>query len=1151
MSFVPIPCPPGSAGGGGHDEEQLLLCDVLNGDVVGTALAVYEYDEQGNPVGAPTFVIPGTNDPYVVQGVLQPCPEGSVAEFVLCDIQPDGSSTQFVRKMIQSPTGQVLEVHDLTMDGAVYAVSPSGIVGLCDPYSTCTPTADQDLAGDCGPGESPTQSIISADKTHPLSNSVYVDDSAADGLCGGTWDNPAAALPAGFPVDETFRNATYDQPGPVTQGTAPYPQLTAGAPINDGAGAGWLRVSDINSGTNGIWQVPTPFSTAQGMTAGITLASHDGTIPGGDGAAFVFTDGSVAPQSIPIGGFGNLGLNNWDGGYVAVVLDEYGQSCTCDHTPHGTVSPNPGPCGFCSNTISIQLAGAARQSASCSCCTIVQQSLNPKAINQTTRAQPLRLITSIIEEGGQTYVSASIDWNDGNGPQVYFDRVNVTACAGPPPANLRMAAFGGSGGAYRAIKEFRDAEARPAGESHWRAFPIVHDPIPACTTLVNISGSVDITFNSDTQTSGNGDPEAYFWLVDESTGTVIKRAEKSSIPAQVGTPTTLKWTASVTPAQLANLMVYVGSESRDQSGEYDTLWENLKIDVSGTGCPAPQRRTLEISARCPIPVVMAASEGSGGGTTVVNTPSTFEDTEICMEINGVNQSGFRREIHAPDGTITVTFIGADGLPQTPTTWFPGSCTVRDPEIEILCDDNGEFIRVFTFDENGNIVGTDDFTTLGAPYVPVGTPHTCGLGVAVSTRCFFDNSGIPFTRAYIFTNAALPTTFVDFDASGVAFVPAAGPLFPCDARIIDDREQITLCDDNGPFIRVYGYNQNQFGTAPISVDDYDLNGAVYAPVGVVHECPVSVTTTTEFDIEEEILCDNNGPFIRRYTFNGNTGVLASTADFTLAGAVYVPVGTVGVCDATSAATADVEYICMRDNTGARFYRGWVFTDTSGVPTSVGNFLVDGTPYVPVPPLVTCDSAIDQDAEGFILCDDNGPFVRRHRYSVNDGTFLGSADFTLAGAAYVPVGTVGVCAGNQLVEEVLCDDNGGFLRRFLVDVDSGAIISTTDLLLNGTTPYVTVGTVRYCFEQKSVRSQHFEVTNATPWTPALITGTATSVSVVVLNGQASITDFNGTVINNLGPGFSVTWENENEFSLSPPLNVSVSAGGRVYVAWTERV
>lgn len=75
--FQPLPCA-SSGAGGGADVEQLLLCDLdAEGNLLGTALAVYEYDAAGNPVGAPTFVNPTTGAPYVPQGTLQPCPDAA------------------------------------------------------------------------------------------------------------------------------------------------------------------------------------------------------------------------------------------------------------------------------------------------------------------------------------------------------------------------------------------------------------------------------------------------------------------------------------------------------------------------------------------------------------------------------------------------------------------------------------------------------------------------------------------------------------------------------------------------------------------------------------------------------------------------------------------------------------------------------------------------------------------------------------------------------------------------------------------------------------------------------------------------------------------------------------------------------------------
>ncbi|MFD9903919.1 hypothetical protein [Streptomyces sp. NPDC059063] len=1095
--FQPLPCGSGD-GGDSADVEGTLVCDVdAEGNVIGVALVEAVYDDTGTRTGTRLVsVTDGTE--YVPQGTVQPCQEGCCPEpVVLCDVQEDGSAVQFLRTYTGQADGGVLATDQL-LDGSVYA--PTGTVGSCDPYSSCTPSNDQDLNAECGPGESPDQGVIAEDPAHPLANAVFVDDSSADPLCGGSWDRPASALSAPFPVNESFRNTTFDQPGPVLQGTAPYPDLTADV---DGAGAGWLQVSDINSGTNGLWQVPSPFPTSQGMNAAITWASHDGTTPGGDGMAFVFTDGSVAPQGIPVGGFGNLGLQNWQGGYVAVVVDEYGQTCTCSHAAQGTIDPNPGPCGFCTNTISIQLAGTARQSASCACCTVASMPLAPKALNQTTRFSPARILVSIIEEGGQTFVSASIDWNDGNGPVQYFDRVNVTACAGPPPATLRMASYGGSGGSYRAIKEFRDATARPAGVSNWRAFPFTTDAIPECTTLVNVRACIDVTFNSDTQTAGNSDPEAYLLLVDTQTNTVLDRAVQSSIPAQVGTPHNLCVEEAVPPEKVPFLRVYVGAESRDQNGEYDQLWENLEITAVGTGCAAQPRRTLEISARCPVPVTIVggSADGGGGGTTVVNTPATFEDAPVCMTIGGETVPGFRREVRSPDGTIDVSFLGVDGLPVTPESWTAGGCSARDTEIVELCDLQLSgvaipYLRVFTYDENGEVIGVENQDADGNPYMPTGTTTICDLvTITEEVLCDEGNGGQPFLRSY---------------------VRAGGIL--------------------------------------VSVQDQELDAVTpYVPVGPVGACGGSAGSVAEF-----VLCDVNAgvatPFIRKLIQDAD-GAVTATVNLTLAGAPYTPTGTVGVCSPTGGRDEEILVLCdSASPTPNRFLRRYNYDAATGALIGIVNTTLDGsTAFAPVGAVGVCAQTVQSDTDFVeeVLCDGNGTaFIRLFRFNSATGTLISTTNTTLAGAAFSPVGTVGICSDccPTVIGEGCTNTGSGFYTAIrspsgsitLIDSVSGAAVTAANIVTCPSDDVV-----------KTLTAQARTLTNATPWTPGGdVTGTLTSLTVTGTSGLWDLVDANGTALTGLPAGLSLTWNADDDNTLTGPTSVTPQPGSTVVAHWTQR-
>lgn len=1158
MPIEPQPCGAGGDAAPGMDVEGTLLCDVdALGNVVGVALVEAVYDEATGARTGTRLVNPIDGTPYVAVGTVQPCREGCCPEpVVLCDVQDDGSAVQFVRTYTGQEDGGV-QVTDQLLDGTVYA--PTGTVGACDTYSQCTPSPNIDLNADCGPGEPVTQQVLLDDTSHPLSNSVFNDDASADPLCGGQWDRPGDELAAPFPVNESFRNTTFDEPGPVLQGTAPYPDLTADV---DGAGNGWLQVADINSGTNGIWQVPTPFPTSDGMNAAITFASHDGTVPGGDGMAFVFTDGSVPAQGIQIGGFGNLGLQNWQGGYVAIVLDEYGQTCTCSQAAQGVIDPNPGPCGFCTNTISLQLAGAARQGASCTCCTIASMPLNPKALNQTTRATPARVLTSIIEEGGQTFVSASIDWNDGLGAVQYFDRVNVTACAGPPPATLRMAAYGGSGGAYRAVKEMRDAIARPAGVSNWRGFPITTDPVPACATLISVTGDVDVTFTADDQATGNNNPEAYLWLVNTVTGAVLARDVVSSLPSQIGQAQHLSVTADVAPADLPNLRLYVGAESRDENGIYSSLWENLDVGATATGCPADPVRTLAISAPCPLPVTIVggSGDGGGGGTTVFNAPSTFEDAPVCMTIGGVTIPGFRREVRAADGNVEVSFLGVDGLPATPETWQAGGCVQRDTEVVELCDVQGSgvsvpFLRVFTYDENGEVVSVENQDANGNPYVPTGVTTMCSVvTLTQEVLCDQGNGGQPFLRSYVRAGGFLASV-QDQELDGATAYVAVGPVGNCGTTDAD-REVVCWTQTS---------TGDQVHTGTIRHDD-----ALPPPGWLLFDQHQTLVLPTEpgltfvpcgasgADTEVLTLCDDGPavpvPFLRRINFD-TTGAVTGVVDTDLNGITpYVVTGDAVVCGGVEAAGRDEELLVLCDATPTRFLRRYNYDSTTGALVSIVNTTLDGsTPFAPVGAVGVCTTAIASDFDflSTVLCDANGTqFIQRLTFNSATGAVTATTNTTLTGGAFVPVGAVSLCSNccPAVVGSGCTSTGSGFYTAIrsttgtisLIDSVTGAAVLAANII-----PCPSDNTVR------TLTAQARQLTNATPWTPgADVAGTLTSLTVTGLSGLWDLVDANGTILTGLPAGLTLMWGAEDDNTLTGPQSVTPQAGASVVANWTQR-
>lgn len=122
--FNPQPCDTGG-GADAIDVEQTVLCDLdAEGNLLGTALAVYEYDATGAPVGPPTFVDPATGDPYVAQGTLQPCPDAAcLAPIRFCFTSTSTGPVEHPGRQydISLPINPGFAVDSLTIDNVTHA----------------------------------------------------------------------------------------------------------------------------------------------------------------------------------------------------------------------------------------------------------------------------------------------------------------------------------------------------------------------------------------------------------------------------------------------------------------------------------------------------------------------------------------------------------------------------------------------------------------------------------------------------------------------------------------------------------------------------------------------------------------------------------------------------------------------------------------------------------------------------------------------------------------------------------------------------------------------------------------------------------------------------------------------------------------------
>lgn len=145
-------------------------------------------------------------------------------------------------------------------------------------------------------------------------------------------------------------------------------------------------------------------------------------------------------------------------------------------------------------------------------------------------------------------------------------------------------------------------------------------------------------------------------------------------------------------------------------------------------------------------------------------------------------------------------------------------------------------------------------------------------------------------------------------------------------------------------------------------------------------------------------------------------------------------------------------------------------------------VTGETYTPTGTVTTCPAGVEQPERDLTqLCDINDdesgavqavPFLRDYQRDEN-GRITGHSDYTLAGEAYEPTGTVGVChpaetepCASTVSTLRLCDltpdvepDSDGkrcavpFLRHLVHDC-TGALVEARDTAMDGTTPYTPV-------------------------------------------------------------------------------------------------
>lgn len=510
------------------------------------------------------------------------------------------------------------------------------------------------------------------------------------------------------------------------------------------------------------------------------------------------------------------------------------------------------------------------------------------------------------------------------------------------------------------------------------------------------------------------------------------------------------------------------------------------------------------------------------GECLENLTDSVVISEVCAD--GV--PAFRKEVTTEAGVTTVTFLGTNGAVIVPTTWTPGDCAECLNYTEtIVCASGVQLIRRVDCENTVTFIGSDGVTvatpatyTIGDCDVKLIEACDTLTPVTVCIPFFMEVANDNTPTGNNFFIDPVDNTWKPYTIQGTVSTGAC----KCDANDVYTYQTICLQDSNNiQFIRVFKINA--ITSVATLIGDYlqDFSSS-YSPVGSTVAC-----NDTTYDTEVVTLCDNNGAFLRNVVYN-ELGNVDTVYDTTVDGITpYTAVGTVGNCSGNDIESVQ---LCFTANTAGVGYAigdqiidvRWFNTATNTQVGEVAFNVTQGGSAVTTPLTAAnfdecATNSIDREFE--VLCDTVGSFLRR--YSVSSTGVVTVTDTTLNGTtAYVPVGAVGTCNPTVADREfwVLCDTVGSFLRRY--SVTSAGVVTILDTTLDGTTAYVPVGAIGVCKIDTNpvINSTLVRQTGAGVQTIAV---GARSITVTVLAGNPTVSIGGGPAVT-LVPGLSMTWD-----------------------------
>lgn len=1086
-AFDPQPCGSGS-GAGGKDLENLILCDTLpDGTVVGTALAVYDYTD-GSPNAAPTFVNPATGVAYTPQGVLQPCPgEAGCLEPV-----------QFHRTTTATgPVDHPGRQYDITLPiNPGFAVQSMQVDSVTNAANVVWDVADPD-------GEQFRQDLT-----------TFME----------------GRLPAAAVVTITNPNA-----GNTICGTAAPMQIHIECLRLDQSPPDLIELV-YNGGQdmiiNPAYNETPPLNppVAQGNYGYHLLARQDdpGPFPGNPPAGRVNCTNTV-----------NRG---WETNDFGKTFEIWG------HDVAGGVTPTPR--GTPVQEITSDGPPAGQRS------TVWQTFQAPASGNFIIRvvhgARDAGEIHRITLDNGDTDAAQNGDLiNDVTTPAVVYGNPWTTFTQTIPLVSGSVYTL-----ALSTTENPPDGNARGGLFTDMRAY--IDRPDQRATAATNDDTCVVTVQETTTQcqeelwspicAGGNIDG----WQ-NAQTGAVLSN---SAFWGQAPAPIPGACPASASSGGSGNVnanLVHTYTVCAVVGGVQTNLQRVVITDASG-GVLADSFIGPDGG---PVTTPSAYTIGSCTDTAFVN------DVVLCDVTPTGTVSFLRKFVQTIDATnqgrvVSHADFSLDGTSTYTVAGIVSDCTDAAADRETVCwtDSNGApgvhtgTIRHqdginpqgwLLFDQNQNLVldtsgvtfvpcGADAFSTTGL-CLPDGTPLAVVTAPTANGTSYTDVGWINL-RTGAFTAGNPPVAAIACGAS--SSVQVSGTF--CSVR-----------DSDGAVLALIllEYHYNPDGTIASVRLVNATDGATYTvPAGAtITTCP-DATPAPDRDIT--ILCDDNGSFVRDYT-RDSAGAIVGFTDRTLAGAPYAPVGTVRNCTGR-----DSESVILCDANGTRFLRTYIYSQTTGAVSGTFDTNLTGTPFAPVGVVGVCTTqvATDFDFTEEVLCDANGTsFIRRFTFNSTTGAVTATTNLTLAGAAFTPVGTVGVCANCcPVVVAEGCTNTGS--GRYVATRAANGTITLQDAVTGAA---ITQAQIVQCVQQVAPTSvtltaQHQLLSAGQTWTPPGGV-TLTSVTYTVLSGTATVVDQSGDSAAGLPAGLSATWNAEDHSALTPPQSVA-AVGGQTYVNWTQR-